>query len=683
MTKSTFIDNILVPVNSLQSSGEQINDQNLPCPKLFIEQILGFELRSLEIDKSKVETIEPNYETYRSMIELVESIKNATTMLSIIHPNESAREFFDNLHIYIKDALYSGDAMKNSITTLYDFVYDVEVDNDNKHSLEESLKKVLVFFKIFGLYNINENESDRKQAWLEAHKLIDYTDYIKTINDLNLRANCCYYHDHFDYILANSVLQERHGFMDEVDRMIKSMMPQYNRLLNTISTTTSIQSSQEAAVSPQLANPETTPPKIKFWNFSYLLDKFQNNDDNFRLAKMVKNGTYTLSKVINAAINIFTSSTGYDIRVDNRPEHLVWASNVVKYNVTYKDSDENSSGDPQMVIYMDIYKNNRQQFCHFEYIHQSNNNNNSSSSSDSNGVPCIIMYLPLINDNNAQPESKDIRFGDVQTIFKMFGKAAYYTVFQPNFLPSHRQIPPDTRVTENPDFQIEFFKQIFASTAYEPNVLKNIISSTHQLTMISPNSNNAAFEHASKQLKYLERKDSIINGMKGLVAWKFAEYMYSEVYSADVPKEKLCKAYHDLCSEYLSLEYDDYGGGSGVLDNDSKWENITTPFTENTGFLQLRYLPSYHFGLCAKLVHANIYCKIQQHIQLQSTSSNSSSDMVGMLMEFMLNLCNNIISSRNHEENNGGGELDKSFSTQLTTLLQSCIDLNIFEKYNF
>ncbi|KAJ1915353.1 hypothetical protein H4219_004369 [Mycoemilia scoparia] len=471
------------------------------------------------------------------------------------------------------------------------------------------------------------------------------------------------YRDHFDYILDKHHLQDKDGFINEVDDLIEGIRPQYNALIRRISGMGNKLAQDTIAIPSTSSNSEI--PKIKVWDIGYLYSKFENTKE-FEFANIAKEGSYDLTKVICAAQKNFESSTGYVIKecensnIGNNSDtkHIKWRPCVKKYQLTPKNKDDDDDDDgnkqhPNMYIYLDMFCANEQTAPDdsFQYIH---------SIDAGHRIPCIAIYLPIVDPRCQTFGSAQITFDEAILVFEMFGKIAYYATFRPEFLPSHHHHKSTkTGAIENPNFKLELFKTTFVNFIYQPNVLRDIVASRHKLTDLNSNKpkDDDGFVQASNELMALNRYKVIIDAMKCLVTWKFAEYLYSNINSKDFGKNQLFrKYYHDLTTKYTLLDYD-------VNSNEA-------PFTKNTELLYLTYsCQQPYFELWARLVYANVYHKLKN----QNTDTNA--DVVGEIEGFMNNLCCSVRPSEEKDVN------DSSFESQIEVLLGATIQLDIWSYF--
>ncbi|KAJ1915351.1 hypothetical protein H4219_004367 [Mycoemilia scoparia] len=575
----TYIDDLVLYAKSLPSSEGEIKLKTESLARCFIEMYCGFKLEDL---KFKISEVKSNYETYRRRVEIAVGVMNSAEILSKLHSNFEARKFFFDVGRIIQNILFRKVHKGDDLHDIVKFI-----DPVNPRYLvhdDEILNKVKTFLKLFHFYNLkldrntdtykfyehNEDadfaldevyivrdigkrelieklekandESKRKKLWIELSEVLEYSNYMTIAKDHNKRSiQGLKYSDYFDYLLDKNVLQGRDEFMKEIDQLIEAITPQYNALIRRLLTMYAANGEEGTALSRY----ET--PVIKAWDFDYLFYNFKNSDD-FKLAKLVPNASFTLSKAIDACLEIFRLSTGYDVSVDNTKDHFGWASNVVKYKVTLKGDVK-----PQMYLYLDVYVRDEILDDEFEYIR---------SDISSDGTPCAAMSIPIVFEEEGDEEynyegcfeSIEVCFYKLRWMFELFGKAAYYAVFQPTFLPSHQT--PDTRTLENENFKIEFFKHMFTSMMYESNILQEIVWPGYELAKIDYGSENDKFAQTENELVSFHRYQHIKECMQTLVGWKFAERMYSVVKNNESPKDSLCKLYNNLYKMYLQLYYD-------------------------------------------------------------------------------------------------------------------------------
>ncbi|KAJ1917031.1 hypothetical protein H4219_003440 [Mycoemilia scoparia] len=695
MSRTTYIDDLLYSLDFLEPSKENTSFKNPPDPKEFLEELFGFKLKDLKFDQEKVSRIEANYEEYRKEINRVQGIRGVIRFLSAMHPKARAREFLNELKNEIDKSLYTGKAMTNSIQAISEYIKCIEPEN-TEHS-EKVLKKIKIFLKIFDVYNIkldrntniegyyvfskliddeladisdtpitemerckhqkhflDENELIRKKAWKDIQKLIKYDEYILIVRHLNHRAiSSLNYLDHFDYLLAKNLFQDRVTFMDEVDRMIKAVRPQYNSLIGKMYRIGAKNTQNMASLTG------STDPKIKAWDQHFLYNKLENSD-YFAPGKVVRNGVYEKSKVHKTIFRVFKLSTGYDVHTDDTKMYSTWDESVDKYIITHKELNG-----PQMLLYIFSSERGEPDKPSMMYIHNDTENL---------GIPCIVMHLPFADFTSSAKKFNVIGYSDVEALFQMFGKVAYYTVHQPTFLPSHD--PPDTRTTmENPDFKLKLFEYLFANILREASILQNIVTPLFMRELfedyfwgekdVTPSyvsdlsdddfsDRMYVFEYVSKELKLFQRNYDIIEGMNCMARLKFMEYMYSTANPKKFLKTLLCKKYHSICKEYILLDYD-------VTED-------VTPFTECTRFLSGSSFLDKYLEYYAALVGSNICYNLSQ------ANASSTNDISDKLMAFTANLCHSIRSSRDTQ-------CTTSFKCQIVKLLRSNIDEKIFRKY--
>ncbi|KAJ1915350.1 hypothetical protein H4219_004366 [Mycoemilia scoparia] len=679
MSETNYIEKAISILDFLISSKFDITSDNLPNPKGLLEMFLKIDFDAIALCNVTLKDFEGEYDDYCQWLEKIEGMRSATDILSRIHSSPHARKFFRDLNLEIMNSIYTGRAKKEGLLALKKFVdYAEPFNTDRSNGI---LKKINVFLKMFDLYNmkfdkvthidqyleftkdielaeIRKNLTDavangrsiwmRKSAWMELCNLIQYLDYVNLVRDLNIRSiHGLGYGNHFDYILDYHDLPERKSFMGKVDYIITKIRPHYEKLINRIIDRRT-EYTQDADKQIVAVN-----PKIKIWNFGYHYNKFKDRLD-FSQAKIVQGERYMLSKVIAKVFDVFASSTGYEICNDDVEHYPVGVNVALKCKVISSNSKKT-----QMYVYIGLCKRNEEHNYHFKYIHR--------DTSDDYSIPCIMMDLPLADqDSSADFEDFMIKFDDVLALFQMFGKVAYYAIFQPKFLPRYNT--PNLRTMENPHLKLKLFETIFKNIVHEPNILRDIVSPTHALVKLNIESENDEFVQASNQLKDLYKCHNILKSMNCLVGWKFAQFMYSETYCDIIIQDLLNKEYHRLCNNYLQLDYDIN-------------ENVT-PFTENTQHLQLEFLPDSYFKLYANLVYANIYYVLEQ-------TNIDSNDISQKLMRFILKLCYNIgyniIANGDDSSNGNSGDRCSSrgrrgFKSQIESLLRSEIVIDIYDK---
>ncbi|KAJ1915352.1 hypothetical protein H4219_004368 [Mycoemilia scoparia] len=665
--RKTYIDLLLDSLQSAMPSGQDLSTDNMPDFDAILDALHDFSLESIKLSSFSISKLVADYDDYCKKVEFVEGIQNAADILEILHPNSYASEYFRLLSLRITEILYTEESNAEFLKAIQKYICETEKIGSSES--KENLKKAKVFLKIFDLYNVkfgkntnfmqyskhfkdvlndmselednhdeivrlmhSEEESDRRNIWMDLREKIGYTLYIKLVHDLNLLSKKgLNYRDGFDYMLDCNLLQKRKKLMREVDSMIEAIKPQYKKLMREISKENANGDSTDASNSSEA-------PLIKVWDFTYLYGKFATSED-FLLENAVKGGVYTLPQTIYQALWVFEMFTGYNINCDNSKKHFVWADHVKKYIVT-----DRSDGNPQMYIYADFYRNGRSEDPQFKYL---------GGDTDNSSIPCIVIYLPVIEESSQNFQSANIRFSGVEHIFEIFGKITYYTLFKPKFLGNHKS-PENTRTMETPGFKLELFKHMFKHFIYEPLVLWKITIDDHDLRMSMPGSQDLSFELVSSQLKLARTYDTIIEGMNTLAQWKFAEHMFSVVDSDEFPKAQLYEKYHEFCNKYLLLDFD--------------VNEITNPFGESFDPLSLVILPDEYFNFYAKLVYANIYYKLKQKCRNENY-------MFQELKCFTEKLCDNIRS-------NGENGKVLNYRALVEKSLESKIEIDIFNKYD-